>query len=195
MENNKKLQFITRKTNLDCGHRVMNERMKCFMLHGHTYLTELMFSFENIEEIGYAIDFKEIKRVFIQFLQDKMDHGMLLNPQDHEIIETIKKLNSKLWLMSLNGKDEYCNPTVENITKEVFISMMVISHVLYGNSPTGLKIHRVRMYETPNCWSDCYQDSISELEMRNFTEFRFEEIKQYSLNKGIIEYDERKTIS
>ncbi len=62
---NKKIQYISRKGNFDSGHRVMNEFMKCYNIHGHTYLYELTFSFENMEEIGYAIDFKEIKRVFI----------------------------------------------------------------------------------------------------------------------------------
>jgi hypothetical protein len=58
-----KKQYITRKGNFDSGHRVMNERMKCFNIHGHTYLYELEFEFNEMEEIGYAIDFKEIKRV------------------------------------------------------------------------------------------------------------------------------------
>ena len=56
-----KIQYISRKGNFDSGHRVMNEFMKCYNIHGHTYLYELTFSFENMEEIGYAIDFKEIK--------------------------------------------------------------------------------------------------------------------------------------
>ena len=32
-----KKQYISRKGNFDSGHRVMNERMKCFNIHGHTY--------------------------------------------------------------------------------------------------------------------------------------------------------------
>jgi 6-pyruvoyltetrahydropterin/6-carboxytetrahydropterin synthase len=186
-------QYISRKINLDCGHRVMNEKFLCYNLHGHTYLTELTFSFENMEDIGYAIDFKEIKRVFIQFLLDKMDHGMLLNPQDEEVINTVKKLDTKLWLMSLNGENKYCNPSVENIAKEIFISMSIISHILYEGSPTGLKIHQVKIYETPNCWTDCYKESISENEIMNFGGYRFDEIKTYALEKGKIEYDGRKT--
>ena len=117
------VQYISRKGNFDSGHRVMNERMKCFNVHGHTYLYELTFAFNNMEEIGYAIDFKEIKRVFCQWIDDILDHGMLLNPQDYELINVTGKLGSKLWLMSLNGEHEYCNPSVENIAKEVFLAM------------------------------------------------------------------------
>lgn len=190
--NNIKQPITFRETNLDCGHRVMNEKMKCFNLHGHTYLTKLYFSYDLMDDIGYAIDFKEIKRVFIEYLQEKMDHGMLLNPKDTDVIETTKKLGTKLWLMSLNGEGEYCNPSVENIAKEVFISMMIIGNILYGDSPTGLKIHKVEMYETPNCGVDCYKESISEQEIVNFYNYRHEEIEEFATRMGVIEYDDRK---
>jgi 6-pyruvoyltetrahydropterin/6-carboxytetrahydropterin synthase len=190
--NNKTIQYITQKTNLDCGHRVMNERMKCYNIHGHTYLTELTFSFENMESIGYAIDFKEIKRVFIQYLQDFMDHGMILNPHDAKLIETVKDYNTKLWLMSLNGANEYCNPSVENIAKEVFLAMEILSDTLYKDSKTGLKIHKVTIYETPNCYTECLAESISTKEWDNFNLERRNEISEYAESKGVLEYDDRK---
>lgn len=187
-----KIQYISRKGNFDSGHRVMNEFMKCFNIHGHTYLYELTFSFENMEEIGYAIDFKEIKRVFCQWIDDIIDHGMILNPKDTKLIETTKEYGTKLWLMSLNGEGEYCNPSVENIAKEVFLAMDVLSKVLYRNSPTGLQIHKVTIYETPNCWTECLRDSISDTERLLFNKVRWEEIKNYAEAKGVLEYDDRK---
>lgn len=188
----KKIQYISRKGNFDSGHRVMNEFMKCFHAHGHTYLYELTFSFENMEEIGYAIDFKEIKRVFCQFIDDKLDHGMILNPKDEILIDAVKKLNTKLWLMSLNGTYEYCNPSVENIAKEVFLSMECLANTLYKNTPTGLKIHKVTIYETPNCWTECIAESISIKEWNNFNLERRNEIEEYAKEKGVLEYDDRK---
>lgn len=186
------MQFISRKGNFDSGHRVMNERMKCFNVHGHTYLYELTFSFENMEEIGYAIDFKEIKRVFCQWIDDILDHGMILNPHDTNLIQTTKSLGSKLWLMSLNGEGEYCNPSVENIAKEVFLAVDILSNTLYKNAPTRLQIHKVTIYETPNCWTECIADSISLAEFANFKKVREAEIKQYAFDKGVVEYDDRK---
>lgn len=187
-----KVQYISRKGNFDSGHRVMNERMKCFNIHGHTYIYELTFSFENMEEIGYAIDFKEIKRVFCQWIDDVLDHGMILNPQDTKLIETTKEYGTKLWLMSLNGKGEYCNPSVENIAKEVFLAMEILSDTLYKNTPTGLKIHKVKIYETPNCWTECITESISIRDRENFYTEREIEITEYAKAKGVIEYDDRK---
>ena len=115
-----KTQYISRKGNFDSGHRVMNEHLKCFNIHGHTYLYELTFSFENMEEIGYAIDFKEIKRVGCQWIDDILDHGMILNPQDYQLIDVTKKLGSKLWLMSLNGRNNYCIHQLKTLLRKYF---------------------------------------------------------------------------
>jgi 6-pyruvoyltetrahydropterin/6-carboxytetrahydropterin synthase len=187
-----KTQYISRKGNFDSGHRVMNEFMKCFNIHGHTYLYELTFSFENMEEIGYAIDFKEIKRVGCQWIDDILDHGMILNPHDTKLIETTRDYGTKLWLMSLNGKDKYCNPSVENISREVFLAMEILFDEVYKNTKTGLKIHRVTIYETPNCWTEVKAASITNRERQNFREARFDEIKTYADMKGVLEYDDRK---
>jgi 6-pyruvoyltetrahydropterin/6-carboxytetrahydropterin synthase len=182
-----KKQYISRKGNFDSGHRVMNERMKCFNIHGHTYLYELTFEFNEMEEIGYAIDFKEIKRVGCQWIDDLLDHGMILNPKDELLIKTTKEYGTKLWEMSLNGKGEYCNPSVENIAKEIFLAMMV----LFQPYP-ALKIHKVTIYETPNCWTECIKESISDDEAKNWLLTNYESVLKYTQDKGVIEYDDRK---
>lgn len=182
-----KVQYITRKGSFDSGHRVMNERMKCFNVHGHTYLYELEFEFNEMEEIGYAIDFKEIKRVGCQWIDDMLDHGMILNPKDVDLIDVTKKLGSKLWLMSLNGNGEYCNPSAENIAKEIFLAMEIL-FTSYDN----LRIHKITLYETPNCYTICTKDSYSVNEWHNWKSVRFEEINEYAKQKGIIQYDDRK---
>lgn len=190
-----KKQYISRKGNFDSGHRVMNEAMKCFNLHGHTYLYELTFAFEQMEDIGYAIDFKEIKRVFCQWIDDILDHGMILNPEDKTVILATQAVQSKLWLMTLNGKGKYCNPSVENIAKEVFLAMQILSDTLYASSPTKLVIHKVKIYETPNCWTVCKNKSLSPAERANFIGARAEEIQAYAYEKGVLEYDDRKNPS
>lgn len=145
-----------------------------------------------MEEIGYAIDFKEIKRVFMQWIDDILDHGMILNPKDELLIQTTKDYGTKLWLMSLNGRDEYCNPSVENIAKEVFLAMQILSEELYKDVPVGLKIHEVEIYETPNSATTCTVRSIRQEEVDNFYSVRFDEIQNYAIQKGRVEYDDRK---
>ena len=182
-----KKQYISRKGNFDSGHRVMNERMKCFNIHGHTYLYELTFEFNEMEEIGYAIDFKEIKRVGCQWIDDLLDHGMILNPKDTELIQTTRNYGTKLWLMSLNGEGEYCNPSVENIAKEIFLAMMVLFQPY-----KDLRINKITIYETPNCWTECTRESISDIEANNWMKVNYDTVYKYTFDKGIIEYDDRK---
>lgn len=184
-----KVQYISRKGSFDSGHRVMNERMKCFNIHGHTYLYDLEFEFNEMEEIGYAIDFKEIKRVGCQWIDDILDHGMLLNPQDYQLIDVTKQYGSKLWLMSLNGPTEYCNPSVENIAKEVFLAMTVLF-----STYKDLRIHKVTIHETPNCYTVCTKESISPQEANKWMQTRYREVLKYAQDKGIVEYDDRKLL-
>lgn len=179
-------QTITRKGSFDSAHRVMNERMKCFNVHGHTYLYELTYEFSSIETIGYAIDFKEIKRVGCQWIDDMLDHGAILNPQDKEVIFACEATKSKLWLMSLNGEEAYCNPSVENIAKEIFLA------VSYLSDNTELCLKRVRLWETPNCFTDCFKESITVEEESNFLHKHRYNLAAYKAEKGVFEYDDRK---
>lgn len=163
----------------------MNEQFKCFNVHGHTYLYELTFEFTQMDGIGYNIDFKEIKRVGCQWIDDILDHGAILNREDTVLVNASTQLQSKVWLMSLNG-NQYCNPTVENIAKELFLAMSI----LFG-SRAGLEIKHVRLYETPNCYTDCDEDSISTVERMQFYRIRKKEIEKYRDEKGVVEYDDR----
>lgn len=180
------MQFITRKGSFDSAHRVMNEKMKCFNIHGHTYLYELTFQFNTMQSIGYAIDFKEIKRIACQWIDDKLDHGVILNPSDSALIHLSNALDSKLWIMSLHH--EYCNPTVENIAREIFIAMKYLFEEV-----DGLVIYQIRLWETPNCYTDCFADSIPQDELYSFSEARGTQLKKYAREKGVVEYDDRKS--
>ena len=178
-------QTITRIGTFDYGHRVINEKFKCYNLHGHTGKYELTFAFEDMQDIGYALDFKEIKRIGCQWIDDVLDHGFISNPKDVDCIEAANKTGSKLWLMSLNGAGEYCNPTAENISKEIFLAMQILF------AGRGLEIDNVRLYETPNCFVDCNVSSITQDERCHWLEARRPQVAQYAAEKGIVQYDDR----
>lgn len=182
-----KTQYVTRKGSFDSGHRVVHQVSACRNLHGHTYIYELEFKFNEMEDIGYAIDFKEIKRVGCQWIDDFLDHGMIVNPKDQKVIDLTNELGNKLWVMSLKGSGEFCNPTVENIAKELFLAMSVLFKG-YDN----LSINRVILWETPNCYTKCSRASISDNEAKNWLLTNQKTVESYSEGKGVMEYDERK---
>lgn len=180
-------QLITRKGSMDVAHKVLHHAGACAQRHGHTYLFELTFSFTQSKEIGYALDFKEIKRVGCEWINDYLDHGSIVNPIDINYLNLVRLEESKHWEMSLNGVNKFCNPTVENIAKEMFMAQEILFE-----SYQNLQISQIRLYETPNCYTDCFKESISEEERKNFYAARYEQIKQYANKKGIVEYDDRK---
>lgn len=180
------MQYITRKGSFDAAHRMLNERVKCFNIHGHTFLYELTFSFEQPDDLGYALDFKEIKRLPEKFIEDYFDHAYISNPADTDTINFIQNVaKTKLWVMSLNGIN-YCNPSAENISKELFL---VISNLMDSNN---IHLSKIRLYETPNCWVECDKNCITLNECNNFNHKNGKIISEFKEKMGSFEYDDRK---
>jgi len=180
------MQLISRKFSADVAHRVMNERMKCFNAHGHLYFGEMIFAFDTMKEIGYQIDFKEIKRVAGAWIDDHLDHNSIFNPKDTVMINAVREVGTDPWLMSLEGSGNYCNPTVENIAREIFLAISILFE-----DYNDLTLQKIILYETPNCSTECTVDSIPQYQKENFNSLRYKQIKKYALEKGIVEYDDR----
>jgi 6-pyruvoyltetrahydropterin/6-carboxytetrahydropterin synthase len=184
---------ITRTTTFDSGHRVMNERMKCFNIHGHTYKADVTWRCFDKADIGYAIDFKEIKRVYMQWIDDYLDHGFIANPHDHKVIDLVNELGNKLWVMSLNGPGEYCNPSAENIALEMFYCLNFLTS---NNSNELIVLDKIELWETPNCMvtvdrTDALDGPCSEQQYSNIQEIKGTQMLKYLKQKGTLEYDDR----
>lgn len=179
-------QTITRKGSFDAAHRVMHERVKCFNLHGHTFLYELTFGFKEPEDLGYALDFKEIKRVACAYIDQVFDHCTIINPKDTVVKECVEKLGTKLYEMSLNGLDKDCNPSAEAISKELFIQ------IAYLMNDPNIWLENLRLYETPNCWVDTNKEDITQVDVANVLSKRKMALITFRQLVGTFEYDERK---
>lgn len=141
---------VTRIFEFDAAHRVMNEKVKCFNLHGHRFKVELTFEYFTKSSLGYAIDFKEIKRIAGTWLDEKLDHACILNPNDTELIGLCKSQKWRLYIMGM-GAFEDVNPSAENLASEILYSLRQIFRVSFRGV---VALKRVRLYETPNCWVD-----------------------------------------
>ena len=179
-------QKITRKGSFDAAHRVMHERVKCFNLHGHTFLYELTFGFKEPEDLGYALDFKEIKRVACAYIDHVFDHCTIMNPQDSVLLDCVDNLGTKKYLMSIKGPGADCNPSAEYIAKEIFIQIAELMNT------DNIWLESLRLYETPNCWVDTTKDDIGAEEALNVLNYNAQRIEYFKQIKGTFEYDERK---
>lgn len=172
------MRTVTRIFEFDASHRVMNERIKCFNLHGHRFKVEVTLSYGAKKPLGYAIDFKEIKRIVGEWIDEKLDHSYIANPQDENLIKLCRDNKWKLYVMGM-GKDGDINPSAENLASELFY---VIGHLFYNMDVT---LSKVRLYETPNCWVET--DSFDYVASKDF----IMEIKQWREDKGVVNYDMR----
>ena len=79
----------TRRIEFDAAHRVMNHESKCKMLHGHRYVVEASFTANELDKLGRIIDFGAIKDVLGKWIDDNLDHNVILNKKDQELGEKI----------------------------------------------------------------------------------------------------------
>ena len=140
---------VTRIFEFDAAHRVMNERVKCFNLHGHRFKVEVTFEYNKKAALGYAIDFKEIKRIVGAYIDEHLDHACILNPLDKELIDLCKKNGWRVYIVGM-GRNEDINPSAENLASELFY----IVKQLFINEKYNIWPTNIRLYETPNCWAD-----------------------------------------
>lgn len=141
---------ITRKFTFDAGHRVLGHESKCKHLHGHTYHVELTVKAPELDSLGRVIDFSVLKELVGKWIDDNLDHNMLLHPADP--LAPVN-LGAGASAVVFGSKQPYImpvntNPTAENIAKEIFD----ISAILL---PPAITVVSVRVHETPNC-SACF---------------------------------------
>jgi len=135
----KKTVYLTRKAEFSAAHYYHNPELspeenqrlfgKCNNLngHGHNYTLEVTVEGEINPKTGFVIDLKQLKEVLNREVLDAFDHRHL----NKEVPEFAKQL-----------------PTTENIAIAIWYRL--------ESKLTGAKMHRVRVYETPDLFADYY---------------------------------------
>ena len=171
---------VTRIFEFDAAHRVMNERVKCFNLHGHRFKVEVTFEYNKKAALGYAIDFKEIKRIVGAYIDEHLDHACILNPLDKELIDLCKKNGWRVYIVGM-GRNEDINPSAENLASE----LLYIVKQLFIKDRANIRPTNIRLYETPNCWVDA--DGWDIIPMEDF----LNDLREWRKSKGEMNYDIR----
>jgi len=115
------------------GHRLLNYDGKCCHLHGHNGKAVITLETPRLDERGMVIDFTDIKRVVNRWIDDNLDHRMILSEND-PAVPALTELGEPLFLM--DG-----NPTAENIARLIFDRA----------TEAGLPVVEVSLWETPRC--------------------------------------------
>lgn len=147
---------ITRRLEFDAGHRIPDHASQCRHLHGHRYVIEITLVGEVIATPGLAVsgmvmDFGEVKAIAARHLVEVWDHAFLAYRGDKAVVDFLGSLpGHKTVLLDVV-------PTAENLAAEAFRVLAPHYADTYGNA---LRLERVRLYETPNCWADALRDEL-----------------------------------
>jgi 6-pyruvoyltetrahydropterin/6-carboxytetrahydropterin synthase len=145
---------ITRKLEFDAGHRIPDHRSQCRNLHGHRYVLEITLQGDLVEtegapDRGMVMDFADVKALASEHLVDKWDHAFLVYEGDTQVRDFLDSMAGHKTVVL----DRI--PTVENLAAVAFEILANVYDAHYG---VNLRLHKVRLYETPNCWADVVRD-------------------------------------
>jgi 6-pyruvoyltetrahydropterin/6-carboxytetrahydropterin synthase len=147
---------ITRRIEFDAGHRIPDHLSQCRHLHGHRYAIEITLSGDIIDVSGspcngMVMDFSDIKALASEHLVNAWDHAFLAWSQDSAVVAFLASLpNHKTVLFDVV-------PTAENLARVAFVTLDAVYRDTFGNH---LRLERVRLYETPNCWADALRPAV-----------------------------------
>jgi 6-pyruvoyltetrahydropterin/6-carboxytetrahydropterin synthase len=126
---------VTRHIEFCYGHRLLNYEGKCRHLHGHNGRVEVDIEATGLDARGMVYDFSDIKEAIKNWIDETLDHRMLLR-RDDPILPALKQRGELVYVM-----DE--NPTAENIAKLIFDQARA----------KGLPVVEVRLWETPTSYA------------------------------------------
>ena len=126
---------VTREIHFCYGHRLLNYDGKCRHLHGHNGRAVITLEGPNLDDRGMLMDFSDLKRTVGRWIDDTLDHTMLLR-QDDPVLPDLQKRGERVQVLDVN-------PTAENIAKLIFD---------YAKSQ-GFPVVEVKLWETENCFA------------------------------------------
>jgi 6-pyruvoyltetrahydropterin/6-carboxytetrahydropterin synthase len=126
---------VTRQIDFCYGHRLLNYEGKCRHLHGHNGRAVIAIEAPELDDRGMVLDFSDIKRVVAGWIDENLDHRMILR-HDDPAVDALTKLGEPLFLV-----DD--NPTAETIARLIY----------RFTAEQGFPIVECNLWETPNCYA------------------------------------------
>ena len=126
---------VTREIGFCYGHRLLNYDGKCRHLHGHNGRAVLTLEAPQLDALGMVVDFSRIKHVVSTWIDQTLDHRMLLH-RDDPALPFLRQQGEPVFVMDVN-------PTAENIAKLIYDFA----------AAQGFPVVEVRLWETDACYA------------------------------------------
>ncbi len=124
---------VTREMDFCYGHRLLHYEGKCRHLHGHNGRAIIALEADRLDARGMLVDFGDIKREVQTWIDENLDHNLLLC-RDDPILPVLQARGERVFVMDVN-------PTAENIAA-----------LIYERARSaGLPVVEVTLWETDRC--------------------------------------------
>lgn len=119
---------VTVETTFSAAHALVGYKGKCESLHGHNYRVAATVRASELDPLGLAMDFSELRRLLAEVVE----------PFDHADLGRLEAFSGQ-------------NPSAENMAR-------VIYRGLRARLPEGLGLARVTVWETEGSSASYYED-------------------------------------
>jgi 6-pyruvoyltetrahydropterin/6-carboxytetrahydropterin synthase len=126
---------VTRELSFCYGHRLLNYAGKCRNLHGHNGRAVITLAAAKLDELGMVMDFTRLKEVVGSWIDETLDHKMLLH-RDDPVLPFLRQQGEPVFVLEVN-------PTAENIARLIF----------EYSASQGFPVVEVRLWETESCFA------------------------------------------
>ncbi|KOR28822.1 6-pyruvoyl tetrahydrobiopterin synthase [Achromatium sp. WMS3] len=126
---------ISKEIHFCYGHRLLEHKGACKYLHGHSAKVLVRLGTETLDEHGMVCDFADLNQFVKNWLQQTLDHTLLLYQED-PLIPILQAANEQYRALD-------CHPTAENIARLIFEAV----------AQAGFPVLEVTLYETASAYA------------------------------------------
>jgi 6-pyruvoyltetrahydropterin/6-carboxytetrahydropterin synthase len=130
------MHFVVKRLHFCYGHRLLEYEGKCAHPHGHNAVVDIELAADHLDKIGMVRDFSDISEIIGGFIEENIDHKMLLR-RDDPITKLLLDLGEPVYIMDRN-------PTAENIAEMIF----------HYAREQGLPVSAIRLWETKDAYAE-----------------------------------------
>lgn len=167
---------VSRRIEIDAGHRIMTHGSKCRHLHGHRYAIEAVCEaaalHEGGEQTDMVVDFGFLKEEMLKAIDEPCDHGFIAALADAELLTLFapQGADAQAWRQALAARVAEqgfvtttdtrmgtkltvvpFQPTAECLARHWFERL---EKPVCARSGGRARLVSVKVWETPNCWAE-----------------------------------------
>lgn len=139
---------VAKRFRWEAAHRLPWHEAECKYVHGHSYRMMVELEGEPTEETpggrNMLIDFKHVKSMVMPVV-DAMDHATLISETDQELLEAMKMLESKTYILPFDS-------TAENMATHILETIRNEGKSILQKH--GIKKIKVEVWETETCYAE-----------------------------------------